>query len=98
MLAETSLLRFLQEDGGASPEELASARETLVEAKKTIGTLKIVATPPTAKVTEYTLLGLMPSASAISGFCMVPRAIRPSCVRVSTQRSTTASTRSPAAL
>ena len=47
---------------------------------------------PTAKVTEYTRLGLMPSASAISGFCIVPRAIRPQEVRSSTQRMASAST------
>ncbi|MBX3232701.1 MAG: PEGA domain-containing protein [Labilithrix sp.] len=51
VLAEGDLSRFLQEDTGAPPEELASARDALAEAKKQIGTLKVTVTPPTAQVT-----------------------------------------------
>lgn len=48
--AEQDLVRFLSEDGGASQDELASAREALAEAKAKIGTLRIVVLPPSARV------------------------------------------------
>jgi hypothetical protein len=35
---------------------------------------------------EYTRVGLMPSTSAMAGFCMVPRAIKPESVLRNTQR------------
>jgi hypothetical protein len=50
VLAEQDLLRFLSEDPGAAPEELASAREALAEARSKIGTLRILVTPSTARV------------------------------------------------
>jgi hypothetical protein len=48
--AEQDLVRFLSEDVGASPDELAGAREALAEARSKLGTLKIVVSPPTARV------------------------------------------------
>jgi len=50
VLAEQDLVRFLSEDPGAAPEELAGAREALAEARSKIGTLRIVATPASARV------------------------------------------------
>ncbi|MDF2695796.1 MAG: hypothetical protein K0S65_4179 [Labilithrix sp.] len=50
VLAEQDLVRFLSEDPGAAPEELASAREALAEARSKIGTLRIVTTPASARV------------------------------------------------
>ena len=50
VLAEQDLVRFLSEDPGAAPEELASAREALAEARSKIGTLRIVATPASVRV------------------------------------------------
>ena len=50
VLAEQDLVRFLSEDPGAAPEELASAREALAEARSKIGTLRVVATPASARV------------------------------------------------
>jgi hypothetical protein len=48
--AEQDLVRFLSEDGGASADELASAREALAEARARIGTLKVIVSPPVARV------------------------------------------------
>lgn len=49
--AEQDLVRFLSEDVGASPDELASAREALAESRTKIGALKvIVVSPPAARV------------------------------------------------
>jgi hypothetical protein len=48
--AEQDLVRFLSEDVGASPEELASAREALAEARTKLGTLRVVVSPPSARV------------------------------------------------
>jgi hypothetical protein len=48
--AEQDLVRFLSEDGGASADELASAREALAEARARLGTLRIVASPAGARV------------------------------------------------
>ena len=50
ILAEQDLVRFLSEDPGAAPEELASAREALAEARSHIGTLRVRATPAAARV------------------------------------------------
>ncbi|MBX3219514.1 MAG: PEGA domain-containing protein [Labilithrix sp.] len=50
VLAEQDLVRFLSEDSGATSEELASAREALGEARSKIGTLRVIATPATARV------------------------------------------------
>lgn len=48
--AEQDLVRFLSEDVGATPEELAGAREALAEARSKLGTLRIVASPASAHV------------------------------------------------
>ncbi|MCW5834688.1 MAG: PEGA domain-containing protein, partial [Labilithrix sp.] len=50
VLAEQDLVRFLSEDSGATSEELASAREALGEARSRIGTLRVIATPASARV------------------------------------------------
>lgn len=49
--AEQDFVRFLSEDFGASPDELASAREALAEARTKLATLKVAVTPTTAHVT-----------------------------------------------
>lgn len=51
ILAEQDLVRFLSEDADASAEELASAREALAEARGRIGTLRVVVSPVTARLT-----------------------------------------------
>jgi hypothetical protein len=48
--AEQDLMKFLSEDGGASADELAGAREALADARSKIGTVRVVVTPPTARV------------------------------------------------
>ena len=48
--AEQDLVRFLSEDGGASAEELASAREALADARSRLGSLRVIASPPIARV------------------------------------------------
>lgn len=48
--AELDLLRFLSEDVGASPDELAGAREALAEARSKVGTLRVLVTPASARV------------------------------------------------
>ena len=50
VLAEQDLARFVSDDSGASPEELTSARQALVEARERIGTLRVLATPAYARV------------------------------------------------
>jgi hypothetical protein len=50
VLAEQDLVRFLSEDGGASAEELAGAREALAEARSKIGTLRVLVSPASASV------------------------------------------------
>jgi hypothetical protein len=50
VLAEADLVRFLSEDPGAAADEIASARDALAEARSKIGTLRVVATPATARV------------------------------------------------
>lgn len=47
--AEEALMKFLQEDSGAGPEELASARDALAEARGKIGTIHLNLTPASAK-------------------------------------------------
>jgi hypothetical protein len=51
VLAEQALSRFLSDDSGSPPEEVAGAREALVEARSQIGTLKISVQPVSARVT-----------------------------------------------
>lgn len=51
VLAEQDLLRFLSEDAGASPEEVAGAREALAEARSRIGTVRVTVSPSEARVT-----------------------------------------------
>jgi len=48
--AEQDLMRFLSEDVGASPDELASAREALADARSKLGTLRVVVSPAAARV------------------------------------------------
>ena len=48
--AEQDLVRFLSEDGGASADELASAREALADARTKLGSLRVVVSPPIARV------------------------------------------------
>jgi hypothetical protein len=48
--AEQDLVRFLSEDVGASPDELASAREALADARSRLGTLRVVVSPAAARV------------------------------------------------
>lgn len=48
--AEEALTKFLQEDSGAGPDELASARDALSSARGQIGTIKLKVTPDSAKI------------------------------------------------
>ncbi len=48
--AEQDLVRFLSEDVGASPEELAGAREALGEARTKLATVRVEASPAIARV------------------------------------------------
>lgn len=48
--AEQDLVRFLSEDVGASPDELAGAREALAEARSRLGTVRVVVSPASARV------------------------------------------------
>ena len=48
--AEQDLFRFLSEDVGASPDELAGAREALAESRTRIGTLRVIGSPASARV------------------------------------------------
>jgi hypothetical protein len=50
VLAEQDLVRFLSEDPDAAAEEQAAARAALAEARARIGTLRVVATPPGARI------------------------------------------------
>lgn len=50
VLAEQDLVRFLSEDPEAAAEEQATARDALIEARSKIGTLRVVASPPSARV------------------------------------------------
>jgi hypothetical protein len=68
--AEQDLVRFLSEDVGAAPDELAGAREALAEARTKLGTLRVVVSPPTARVAVdgkavETVRGADPSASGV---------------------------------
>jgi hypothetical protein len=50
VLAEQDLKQFLSEDFGATPEELAGAREALAEARTKIGTIRVVASPLASRI------------------------------------------------
>ena len=50
VLAEQDLKQFLSEDAGSTPEELAGAREALAEARTKIGTIRVVASPVSARI------------------------------------------------
>lgn len=50
VLAEQDFVRFLSEDFGATPEELAGAREALAEARTKIGTIRVIASPAAARI------------------------------------------------
>lgn len=47
--AEQDLLRFLADDGGAPPDEVTSARQTLLAVKGHLGTFKLKVSPPGAR-------------------------------------------------
>lgn len=49
--AEQDLLRFLADDGGATPEEVQSARTALAEVREHLGTLKLKVAPDAAQAT-----------------------------------------------
>jgi hypothetical protein len=66
--AEQDLVRFLSEDGGASADELASAREALAEARSRLGSLRVVVSPASARVTvDGTAVETVRRADAASG-------------------------------
>ena len=48
--AEDDLSRFLVNDGGATPDELASGREALAETRGHLGTMRLKISPPDAHV------------------------------------------------
>lgn len=50
VLAEQDFVKFLSEDFGATPEELAGAREALAEARTKLGTIRVVASPSAARI------------------------------------------------
>lgn len=50
VLAEQDFVRFLSEDFGATQEELAGAREALAETRTKIGTIRVVASPASARI------------------------------------------------
>lgn len=64
VLAEQDLARFLSDDTGAAPDEIASARDALAEARAKLGTLHIVVSPPSAQVTVD---GKPPNMRAVEG-------------------------------
>jgi hypothetical protein len=49
--AEQDLSRFLSDDGGASPDEITSARSALGEVRQHLGTLRLKVAPDTARAT-----------------------------------------------
>lgn len=49
--AEDDLVRFLADDGGAKPDELASARAELAQARSHLGTFRLRVTPTGARAT-----------------------------------------------
>lgn len=49
--AEQDLVRFLADDGGASPAEIQSARTALADVRTHIGTITVHVSPPTARAT-----------------------------------------------
>ncbi len=50
VLAEQDLVKFLSDDAGSPPEELAAARDALAEARGQLGTMRVQVTPATARV------------------------------------------------
>ncbi|HEY8072527.1 MAG TPA: PEGA domain-containing protein [Labilithrix sp.] len=51
VLAEQDLVKFLSDDAGSPPEELAAARDALAEARGQLGTMRVQVTPDAARVT-----------------------------------------------
>jgi hypothetical protein len=49
--AEQDLMRFLSDDGGASPDEITSARSALGEVRQHVGTLRVKVAPDSARAT-----------------------------------------------
>lgn len=61
--AEENLGRFLVDDGGATPDDLANARAALAVARRHLGTLRVRVSPPDATATlDGAPLTLTPSA------------------------------------
>ena len=64
--AEQDLSRFLSDDGGASPDEITSARSALGEVRQHLGTLRLKVAPDTARATLDTKnIALAPGDYAI---------------------------------
>lgn len=64
--AEEDLLKFLADDGGAPPEEVQGARETLAQVRSHLGTFKLLVDPPgaRAKLDGTLSLALAPGEAA----------------------------------
>ena len=77
--SEENLSRFLKDDGGAPPEDIANARAALVVVRGHIGTLRVRVSPPSAKAT----LDGAPLALMASTFTDVRAVTGPATLRVS---------------
>lgn len=76
--AEQDLVRFLSEDGGASPDELASAREALADARSRLGSLRVIVSPPIARVAvDGTAVETVRRADAGTGGVVAEMRIKP---------------------
>ena len=76
--AEQDLVRFLSEDGGASADELASAREALADARSRLGSLRVIVSPPSARVAvDGTAVETVRRADAGTGGVVAEMRIKP---------------------
>ena len=76
--AEQDLVRFLSEDGGASADELASAREALADARSRLGSLRVIVSPPIARVSvDGTAVETVRRAEAGAGGVVAEMRIKP---------------------
>ncbi len=76
--AEQDLVRFLSEDGGASADELASAREALADARSRIGSLRVIVSPPSSRVSvDGTAVETVRRADAGTGGVVAEMRIKP---------------------
>lgn len=76
--AEQDLVRFLSEDGGASADELASAREALADARSRLGSLRVIVVPPSARVAvDGTAVETVRRADAGTGGVVAEMRIKP---------------------